>query len=134
MKTISFFSYKGGAGRSTLAFNIIPILARDHFHPTAAHPMIIVDTDVDSCGMAYLVGAEKQITETNCIQHLLGNPFVTRRYPSIQEHPFISQLIPVGKAFGCEDDRAILLMPAMAREPISSSSSGIFSHFLPCLI
>ena len=27
MKIINFFSYKGGAGRSTLAYNIIPILA-----------------------------------------------------------------------------------------------------------
>ena len=128
MKTISFFSYKGGAGRSTLAYNIIPILARDHFRPTPDHPMIVVDTDVDSCGMSYLVGAEKKITDTNCIQHLLGNPFVTRRYPSIQDHPFISQLIPVGRAFGCEDDRSVLLLPAMDNKNISKDGKSNYSE------
>ena len=128
MKTISFFSYKGGAGRSTLAYNVIPILARDHFEPTAESPMIVVDTDVDSCGMSYLVGAEKQVTETNCIQALLGNPFSQRRYNSIQEHPFLKNLIPVGKAFGYEENEAILLLPAMDNKNICRDGRNNFAE------
>ena len=58
MKTISFFSYKGGAGRSTLAYNVIPILAAEYIQPTAESPIIVVDTDVDSCGMSYLLKVE----------------------------------------------------------------------------
>ena len=55
-KTISYFSYKGGAGRSTLAYNTIPLLANNHFRPTKESPMIILDMDIDSCGMSYLLG------------------------------------------------------------------------------
>ena len=80
MKTVSFFSYKGGAGRSTLAYNVIPLLAKNHLQPTAEEPMIVVDTDVDSCGMSYLLGAEDKVTEDNCVQYLLGNPFDRKRY------------------------------------------------------
>lgn len=127
MKTISFFSYKGGAGRSTLAYNVIPILAKHHFQPTAESPMIIVDTDVDSCGMSYLLKAEDKVTDTNCIQHLLGNRFDPRRYDSIEEHPFLSQLIPVGRVFGYDDDNAILLLPAKDNKNIGSDSSSNYA-------
>lgn len=119
MKTISFFSYKGGAGRSTLAYNVIPLLAKHYFKPTAEAPIIVVDTDVDSCGMSYLLGAEDKITETNNLQHLLGNPFDKRRCNGIDEHPFLSQLIPVGNAYGYPDNDAILLLPAKDGKTIS---------------
>lgn len=128
MKTISFFSYKGGAGRSTLAFNVIPILARDYFRPTAESPMIVVDTDVDSCGMSYLVGADEQVTDTNCIQYLLGNPFSTKRYGSIQEHPFLKNLIPVGNAYGYPDNDAILLLPAKDNKNISKDGKNNYAE------
>lgn len=128
MKTISFFSYKGGAGRSTLAFNVIPILARDYFQPTAESPMIVVDTDVDSCGMSYLLDAEDKVTNDNCIQHLLGNPFSTRRYDSIEDHPFLSKLIPVGNAYGYPDNDAILLLPAMDNKNISKDGKSNYAE------
>lgn len=128
MKTISFFSYKGGAGRSTLAYNIIPILAAEHVQPTAESPIIVVDTDVDSCGMSYLVKAEKKVTDTNCIQHLLGNPFDTRGYRSVQEHPFLSQLIPVGNAYGYEDNDAILLLPAKDNKNIGKDAKNNYAE------
>lgn len=128
MKTISFFSYKGGAGRSTLAYNIIPILAKEHIQPTADSPIIVVDTDVDSCGMSYLVKAEKEVTDTNCIQHLLGNPFDTRRVSSIEDHPFLSQLIPVGNAYGYPDNDAILLLPAKDNKNIGKDATNNYAE------
>ncbi len=113
MKTISFFSYKGGAGRSTLAYNVIPILANEFFKPTSERPMIVVDTDVDSCGMSYLVKVDKKdIKADNCVQYLLGTGCDNSVYSSIKKHPFLSKLIPVGKAYGYYDNDAILLMPA----------------------
>jgi cellulose biosynthesis protein BcsQ len=129
LKVISYFSYKGGAGRSTLAFNTIPILAKEHLHPTKDHPIILIDTDLDSCGMSYLVKAEKQVTHTNCIQHLLGNPFDVRGgRKSLKSNPFISQLIPVGNAYGYEgDNEAILLLPAMDGQTIDSSRTSNYS-------
>lgn len=112
--TLSFFSYKGGAGRSTLCFNIIPILATEYFKPTKEKPMIVIDTDVDSCGMSYLVGVEKKdITTENCVQHLLSAGCDTSpTIRSIAAHPFLSKLCPVGNAYGYPINEAILLMPA----------------------
>lgn len=128
MKTISFFSYKGGAGRSTLAYNVIPILAAEHVKPTAESPIIVIDTDVDSCGMSYLVKAEKQVTETNCIQALLGNPFDTKSTRSIKDHPFLSQLIPVGNAYGYDENEAILLLPAKDNKTIGKDAKNNYAE------
>ena len=127
MKTISFFSYKGGAGRSTLSYNVIPILAAEHFRPTAERPMIIVDTDVDSCGMSYLLGKAEEVTATNCIQYLLANGMDTRHFNSVQEHPFLGKLLPVGNAFGYYDDRAILLLPAMDNKVIGANAKNNYT-------
>ncbi len=128
MKTISFFSYKGGAGRSTLAYNVIPVLANEHIFPTAEAPIIVVDTDVDSCGMSYLLKAEKKVTDTNCIQHLLGAPFDSQPINSIMDHPFISQLIPVGNAYGYEEDEAILLLPAKDNKNIGKDAKNNYAE------
>lgn len=128
MKTISFFSYKGGAGRSTLAYNVIPILAGEHIRPTAEAPIIVIDTDVDSCGMSYLLKAENQVTDTNCIQHLLGTPFDSQATDSVTDHPFISQLIPVGNAYGYDDNNAILLLPAKDNKNIGADAKNNYSE------
>jgi len=127
MKVISFFSYKGGAGRSTLAYNVIPLLAANHIRPTSESPMIVIDTDVDSCGMSYLLRAEDKVTDTNCLQYLLHNGIETKKYPSISEHPFLSQLIPVGNAYGYPVNDAILLLPAMDNKNIDKDSKSNYS-------
>lgn len=128
MKTISFFSYKGGAGRSTLAYNVIPILAAEHIKPTADAPIIVVDTDVDSCGMSYLLRAENKVTDENCIQHLLGSPFDTKATPSVDTHPFLSKLIPVGFEYGYDDNDAILLLPAKDNKNIGKDSKSNYAE------
>lgn len=127
MKVISFFSYKGGAGRSTLAYNVIPFLAANHFHPTAESPMIIVDTDVDSCGMSYLLEEQNNVTDTNCIQYLLKNGMDSKKYDSVSDHPFLSQLRPVGHKFGYGVDNAILLLPAKDNKNIDKDAKSNYS-------
>ena len=129
MKTISFFSYKGGAGRSTLAYNVIPILAAEHVRPTAENPIIVVDTDVDSCGMSYLVKADNDVNDDNCIQQLLSSEISTNtdKYPSIEDHPFLSKLIPVGNAYGYKDNDAVLLLPAKDNKTIIEDSKSNYT-------
>ncbi len=123
MKTVSFFSYKGGAGRSTLAFNVIPILANEFIKPTKNKPIIIVDTDVDSCGMSYLLQVPKeQITAKNCVQYLLETGCDSRRYSSVSEHPLLSKLIPVGNVLGYPENEAVLLLPAKDGMKIGETS------------
>ena len=112
LKVISYFSYKGGAGRSTLAFNTIPILAREHLHPSKDHPIIIIDTDLDSCGMSYLLGVDAEVKEDCCTQDLLKNGLKSLDYPEyIWQHPNFKDLFAVGDRFGY-DKESILFMAA----------------------
>ena len=112
LKVISFFSYKGGAGRSTLAFNVIPILANEHLRPTKEHPLIIIDTDLDSCGMSYLLGVDADVKDDCCTQDLLKNGLKVLDYPEhIWQHPNFKDLFRVGDRFGYDKD-AILFLAA----------------------
>lgn len=112
IKVISYFSYKGGAGRSTLAYNTIPLLAKEHLHPTKDHPIILIDTDLDSCGMSYLLGVDADVKDDCCTQDLLKNGLKSPSYPEhIWEHPNFKDLFAVGDKFGCDKD-AILFLAA----------------------
>lgn len=110
LKVISYFSYKGGAGRSTLAFNTIPILANEHFHPTKEHPIIIIDTDLDSCGMSYLLGVDADVKDDCCTQDLLKNGLKTPDKPEfIWQHPNFKDLFAVGDRFGYDKESILFL-------------------------
>ena len=112
-KVISYFSYKGGAGRSTLAYNTIPLLARNHFRPTKENPVIVVDMDIDSCGMSYLLDvANEEIKEDACVQYVLREGCDPGRTASIRDHATLKKLIPVGEKFGYPENEAILFLPA----------------------
>ena len=125
---ISYFSYKGGAGRSTLAFNTIPILAAEHLHPTKEHPMIIVDMDIDSCGMSYLLEVEDEICDDCCVQQLLSEGCNSNEKPaSIREHPNFKKLCAVGKKFGYHDNEAILFLPAKDVKNVDAAGNSNYS-------
>lgn len=110
LKVISYFSYKGGAGRSTLAYNTIPILAKDHLHPTKDHPLIIIDTDLDSCGMSYLLGVDADVKDDCCTQDLLKNGLKSLERPEyIWQHPNFKDLFPVGDRFGYDKESILFL-------------------------
>lgn len=110
LKVISYFSYKGGAGRSTLAYNTIPILAKDHLHPTKDHPLIIIDTDLDSCGMSYLLGVDGDVKDDCCTQDLLKNGLKSLERPEhIWEHPNFKNLFAVGDRFGYDKESILFL-------------------------
>lgn len=110
LKVISYFSYKGGAGRSTLAFNTIPILAAEHLHPTKDHPIIIIDTDLDSCGMSYLLGVDTDVKDDCCTQDLLKNGLKSLERPEyIWQHPNFKDLFAVGDRFGYDKESILFL-------------------------
>lgn len=114
MKKISCFSYKGGAGRSTLALNVVPYLA-DILHASPEHPLILVDMDVDSCGITYFFNLEDYADiDRFSVQALFGTMGVIPRddaAESVRDHNLFRHLCRVGKWFNYEDD-AILCLPA----------------------
>lgn len=115
MINISFFSYKGGAGRTSLLFNTLPFLA-ENLNATEREPIIVIDLDLDSKGLSYLVDRRSGI---NAIQVLKGdNAIGYRQLCNIQEHPFFSRLVPIGAMVGLNPnlDRSILFVSAHAKE------------------
>ncbi len=54
MKSVAFYSYKGGSGRTTACINFIYYFVRA-INASAEHPLILVDCDIDSCGLTYLL-------------------------------------------------------------------------------
>lgn len=111
MLNISFFSYKGGAGRTSLLYNTLPFLA-EALRATPEEPIVVIDLDIDSKGMTYLIDRE---CDYNAVQVLKGEiPHNRRTDFAIKSHPFLSKLIPIGEDVGLSADMngAILFIPA----------------------
>lgn len=125
VKTISYFSYKGGAGRSTLAFNTIPYIAKK-LNASPAHPLIIMDLDVDSAGMTFLLENEgapqARITLKGLLQADLNKNLASI---PIGDHPLFSKLAPVGRCFGLDTENraSILFVPAKPGENLNTNGS-----------
>ncbi len=124
MKKLTFFSYKGGAGRSTLALNTLPILCdRYHFNASPEHPLIIADLDIDSAGMTYLLNMQDEVRKPGMasVQEVLGAGVIDGACTSILDHPFFSSLCKVGDKFGMEPE-AVLFLPALDGTSIEDSN------------
>lgn len=112
MLNISFFSYKGGSGRTSLMFNTLPFLAQE-LKATNHEPLIVIDLDIDSKGMSFLVNDNSNI---NAIQVLKGDSAICfrKRDVAIEEHPFFKSLVPIGSLVGLDRslNRSILFVSA----------------------
>ena len=60
-KCYTFYSYKGGSGRSTTAANTVPHPVKD-LKASPANPILIVDADLESAGLTYLLGCENKFS------------------------------------------------------------------------
>ena len=115
MYNISFFSYKGGAGRSSALVNTIPFLAK-MLNANNNHPIILLDMDMDSTGLTYLLHQSDKVGEHLTIQRIMveGIPGGNNYSKALQDHPFFSNLLKVGGEFGIDDEETVLLLPAEA--------------------
>lgn len=126
MKTISFFSYKGGSGRSSALVNTVPFLVKE-LGADQEHPIILLDMDVDSTGLTYLLHQGDKVGNgsTLSIQKIMidgvpgGNNFKYR----LEEHPFFSSLLKVGSEFRCENG-SVLLLPAEAGSAVGANGTN----------
>lgn len=119
----SFFSYKGGAGRTTSTLNTSYYLIREVIRPTNDHPLLIIDADTESAGISYLLTrnmASKYISSDRSVQGLcrdarnngaLFNPDNGAPMPDlISAYSALSKkFIPVGDQFGVEEQSVLLL-------------------------
>ncbi len=127
MKKISFFSYKGGAGRSSLAYNTIPYLVKV-LNATPKNPIVLLDLDLDSAGITFLLKKNGIDTSTYSIQEALSTSVSSSLYTpalfEISRHPVLGRCMPVGKCFGLdnESNNSVLFIPAETGKPINKES------------
>jgi len=135
MIKVSFFSYKGGAGRSSVAYNVIPLMAKE-LGATPTNPIIVVDMDIDSAGMTFLLSKERVNVNEKAwpddvysTDKLLENKIPGLTYEPEEDgplsgHPLFSKLAPVGNEFGLSEDQSILLIPVKLGTPVQSFDQG----------
>ena len=117
MSVISFFSYKGGSGRTTTTLNTLFYLIQEN-RPTKKSPLIIIDADTESYGMSMLVkDASLKLDTEKSLQGLgvrakadtfnyNGDPTDWGSYKKLNDF-----FVPVGNYFTKDiDDEAVLLL------------------------
>ena len=122
MKIISCFSYKGGAGRSTLAINVIPFLANE-LGASAEHPLILVDMDIDSCGLTFLYDLADNVHAQYNVQHLFGDGVIPTEDKPVDRHNLFTHMEPVGEIYK-RNATDILCLPAMPSNSLGGQSNN----------
>lgn len=120
MEKISYFSYKGGSGRSSLAYNTIPYLAKK-LNATSEHPMVVIDMDIDSAGLSFLFRNSIETFKKENGDIILYTQKIFMGYipdsrnnaqtKSIRDHLLFRSCVPIGDVYDMEK-RAILFIPA----------------------
>jgi len=116
MLRVSFYSYKGGAGRSTTSWNTIQRLVT-LMGPTAKEPFVIVDTDTESAGSTFLYKANRffyRNKEGASVQRRMTDSEDTNyaEASDSEKEKFFKGMCPVGTFFGLpeEEEKAVLLI------------------------
>lgn len=103
MQVISFFSYKGGSGRTSLLYNTVPFLA-DELKATSEEPIVILDLDIDSKGLSFLLkGPNGVSSDINALHVLNRDAIITGA--SMNKAKFFEKMLPVGKLLGLGEAR-----------------------------
>ena len=130
MKKYSFFSYKGGSGRSTLAYNTIPFLVKE-LNASPKAPILVFDLDIDSAGLTFLFKKSGVNTDAFSIQEALDTPYsIIRNNPDtvdIEHHAIFKSCIPIGRAvYGLDEDndRSVLFVPTKRNIAIGGDGNG----------
>lgn len=132
MKKISYFSYKGGAGRSSVAFNTIPYLVKK-LNATPKHPILVFDLDLDSAGLTFLLKKTRPDVENYSIQEALATSYSkVLNSPSridIAHHAIFKNCISVGDCFGLDNESkdAVLFMPTKRDESLGKGTNNNYA-------
>lgn len=110
MKTITFYSYKGGAGRSSTTLNTLPYLV-ESMKASKESPILVLDMDLDSAGMTYLLGMDVHFKDRYDVKSFLMGDENWSEAPAqtLSEHGFYQKFAPVGDVLGVENEAVMFL-------------------------
>ncbi|MDR0302829.1 MAG: hypothetical protein LBI04_11040, partial [Treponema sp.] len=118
MLRVSFYSYKGGAGRSTTSWNTIERLVK-LLKPTAEEPFVVVDTDTESAGSTFLYKADNDFyrdTKYSSVQKRMTESEDTNYTEATdsEKEKFFKGMFPIGTFFGlpANEEKSVLLIGA----------------------
>jgi MinD-like ATPase involved in chromosome partitioning or flagellar assembly len=118
MLRVSFYSYKGGAGRSTTSWNTIQRLVT-LMKPTEKEPFVIVDTDTESAGSTFLYKAKDAFfkdEEKQSVQRRMTDSEETNYFEASdsEKEEYFNGMYPIGRFFGLPlaEEKAVLLIGA----------------------
>ena len=129
MKKVAYFSYKGGAGRSSVAYNTIPYLVKK-LNASPKRPIVLLDLDLDSAGITFLLKKSGADVSGYSIQQALAASVSTSLYTpqmfELDHHPIFKKCIPVGTCFGLDNDSnaSVLFIPAETGTPINKDANS----------
>lgn len=112
MVTITtFFSYKGGAGRSTTCLNTIPFLAEES-EAHAQTPILLMDMDIESAGMTYLLNQQDVFKGKYDVKEFLKGEetWSSASVSDLKSHPLYKKFVPVGSLLGLSENDAVLFL------------------------
>lgn len=109
MIIVSFHSYKGGSGCTTTVINTLPFLVEE-INADSNHPILVIDGDLDSAGLTYLLGADQFFENTYDVKELLNGSLPGKNVREMTEnHPFLTKCLPVGDKFGKDKNTVYFL-------------------------
>ena len=125
MLKVSFYSYKGGSGRSTTLWNTVHCLmnlvenGEKKWMPSVKNPYIIVDADIDSAGSTFLYKGDELFKQENdylSVQARTKRPELTDFKSATDDvkRQYFGKMMSIGTSFGLpeSENAAILLIGA----------------------
>ena len=111
MKKITFFSFKGGSGRTSLLYNTLPFLANE-LKASPEEPIVVIDLDIDSKGLSLLFEGASFPNTIQLLQENYRSYYIPLNGKSIQEHKLFRNMLPIGQEVGLpfDKDRSILFV------------------------
>ena len=112
MVTITtFFSYKGGAGRSTTCLNTIPFLAEES-EAHAQAPILLMDMDIESAGMTYLLNQQDTFKGKYDVKEFLKGEetWSSAAVTNLKSHPLYNKFVPIGNFLGLPENESVLFL------------------------
>ncbi len=132
MKTITFYSYKGGAGRSSTTLNTLPYLVKS-LKASANAPILVLDMDLDSAGMTYLLGLDIHFKGRYDVKSFLmgEETWSENSMGSLDAHEFYQKFVPVGEILGV-DNEAVMFLGVDDAKPVDNNQmdgtkEGVFN-------
>lgn len=132
MKTVTFYSYKGGAGRSSTTLNTLPYLVKS-LKASASAPILVLDMDLDSAGMTYLLGLDIHFKGRYDVKSFLmgDETWSENSVGSLASHEFYQKFVPVGEILGV-DNEAVMFLGVDDAKPVDNNQmdgtkEGVFN-------